>query len=67
VADVSQEHGIITRRPGSVEPVPDLPVGTLLRILPNHACATASQFDHYAVVPEGEGAALKRWSRIRGW
>lgn len=28
--------------------LPDLPVGTRLRVLPNHACATAAQFDGYA-------------------
>jgi D-serine deaminase-like pyridoxal phosphate-dependent protein len=34
----SQEHGTLTSRDSTA-----LPVGTRLRILPNHACATAAQ------------------------
>jgi D-serine deaminase-like pyridoxal phosphate-dependent protein len=37
----------------------------LLRILPNHACATAAQFDHYEVqMADGTQA---RWPRFNGW
>jgi D-serine deaminase-like pyridoxal phosphate-dependent protein len=67
VISTTQEHGIVAVRPGSDAVLPDLPVGTLLRILPNHACATASQFDHYEVIPQEPGAPLKQWPRIRGW
>lgn len=67
VIDASQEHGIVARRPGSDAKVPDLPVGTLLRILPNHACATAAQFSRYNVIPSEEGALLQEWHRIGGW
>ena len=66
VSSANQEHGIITRRPGGEQAPPELPVGTLLRILPNHACATAAQFDDYTVVP-ADGGLLKTWSRFRGW
>jgi D-serine deaminase-like pyridoxal phosphate-dependent protein len=62
----NQEHGIVARRPGSTAALPDLPLGTLLRILPNHACATAAQFDGYEVLPAG-GAGLAHWPRFRGW
>jgi len=41
---VSQEHGIINR---------PLPVGTRLRIMPNHSCLTAACFDEYQVVRDG--------------
>jgi D-serine deaminase-like pyridoxal phosphate-dependent protein len=67
VVAVNQEHGIIAVRPGSDETLPDLPVGTRLRILPNHACATAAQFDFYDVVTANPEAPLERWPRIRGW
>jgi D-serine deaminase-like pyridoxal phosphate-dependent protein len=41
------------------------PVGTLLRVLPNHACATGAQFDHYhAVAPDG---GVQVWRRFHGW
>jgi D-serine deaminase-like pyridoxal phosphate-dependent protein len=67
VAQANQEHGIIAVRRGSGARLPRLPVGTQLRILPNHACATAAQFDEYAVLPSDGGAALARWPRFRGW
>ena len=67
VIDASQEHGIAGRRPGSTRLMPDFPVGTRLRILPNHACATASQFTHYSVIPPDAGKPLKTWNRITGW
>lgn len=66
VSSVNQEHGIISRRPGAKGPLPDLPVGTHLRILPNHACATAAQYDRYNVLP-AEGGPLQTWHRFRGW
>lgn len=61
----NQEHGIVAPRPGSAAAPPDLPVGTMLRILPNHACATGAQFDRYHVVRGGEVAAS--WTRLNGW
>lgn len=67
VAATSQEHGIIAVRPGSHAILPDLPIGTRLRILPNHACATASQFEHYEVLPAEMGTPMTRWSIFRGW
>lgn len=67
VEDASQEHGIIKARAGSDAAVPDLPIGTRLRILPNHACATAAQHDAYHVI-EGDGRAIRAvWPRLRGW
>ena len=39
--DANQEHGILAARPGAQPSPPKLPVGARLRILPNHACATA--------------------------
>lgn len=62
----NQEHGIITLRPGASGPLPALPVGTLLRILPNHACATAAQHAEYHVLPQG-GGPLQVWPRFGGW
>ena len=64
VVGVNQEHGIVSRRPGSTVPLPDLPVGTRLRVLPNHACATAAHFDRYNVVLVGPGAPLEVWHRF---
>ena len=67
VSQASQEHGILSIRPGSNRVMPDLPIGSRVRILPNHACAMAAQHTFYSVV-EGEGPAIEaRWDRIRGW
>ena len=44
----------------------ELPVGTLLRVLPNHACATAAQHAHYDVLGV-DGKVADRWPRFMGW
>lgn len=66
VTAANQEHGIVAVRPGSSAKVPDLPVGTRLRILPNHACATAAQHGSYHVLPAA-GGPIAEWSRFGGW
>ena len=66
VSDASQEHGIISHRSGDPAQMPDLPVGTLLRILPNHACATAAQYDRYQVL-DGAQKVEAAWPRFSGW
>ncbi|WP_372023939.1 alanine racemase [Tistrella mobilis] len=67
VTGANQEHGILALRPGAAATPPELPVGTLLRILPNHACATAAQFDAYHVIPADAHAAPAIWPRFGGW
>ena len=66
VTQVNQEHGVVSIRPGSSAHMPELSIGTRLRVLPNHACATAAQFDAYRVLEPGS-AALATWTRFRGW
>ncbi len=67
VVQANQEHGIIALRPGSDAALPDLPVGARLRILPNHACATAAQHDAYEVVAGRSLEIAATWPRVRGW
>jgi threo-3-hydroxy-D-aspartate ammonia-lyase len=67
MSGANQEHGIVSRRDGVV--MSDLaqrfPIGSRLRVLPNHACATAAQFDRYEVITaQGD---LTRWPRFNGW
>ena len=66
MSGANQEHGIVSQVQGSeADIVARFPVGTRLRILPNHACATGAQFDAYQVVdPGGE---RQRWARFNGW
>jgi D-serine deaminase-like pyridoxal phosphate-dependent protein len=62
----NQEHGILARRDGGQIDWPAFGVGTRLRILPNHACATAAQHTEYLVVREST-AITARWPRFSGW
>jgi len=65
VTDANQEHGIIARRGGGPIDFERFPIGARVRILPNHACATAAQHDEYQVLREGKPA--ETWERIHGW
>ena len=66
VTRVNQEHGIVSVRKGSSAKLPDLPIGSRVRILPNHACATAAQFDRYFVL--GRDVTITDvWERFSGW
>jgi D-serine deaminase-like pyridoxal phosphate-dependent protein len=64
VSDANQEHGVISSRSGGKPPT--LPVGTRLRILPNHACATGAAYPQYNVV-DGGREIVATWSRFSGW
>jgi D-serine deaminase-like pyridoxal phosphate-dependent protein len=66
VADANQEHGVLALRPGSGASLPELKVGEQVRILPNHACATAAQHDRYHVLG-ANGAVEAVWPRFNGW
>lgn len=63
VANVYQEHGLVT---GS-QPIDftRFPIGSRLRILPNHSCITASAYDRYQVFSGPQW--LAEWPRISGW
>lgn len=64
VSRAHQEHGVIAHRSGGR--LPDLPVGSRVRILPNHACATGAQHGGYHVV-DGSTAVTAFWERFSGW
>jgi D-serine deaminase-like pyridoxal phosphate-dependent protein len=66
VVAANQEHGTIAHRSGDATRLLDLPVGTLLRILPNHACATAAQHATYQVL-DAAGRVQATWPRFGGW
>jgi D-serine deaminase-like pyridoxal phosphate-dependent protein len=58
-----QEHGVVEADPR--HPI-DLPIGSKLRIAPNHTCMTAAAHDRYHVV-EGGDEVVAIWSRVNGW
>lgn len=64
--DANQEHGILAARAGSQIKPPELPVGAMVRILPNHACATGAQHDRYRVV-DSSPTVSAIWPRLQGW
>ncbi len=66
VVSTNQEHGIIGLRSGGAIDADKYPVGMLLRVLPNHACATAAQHDRYHVV-DGAAQVNAIWPRFSGW
>ena len=59
-----QEHGVVECDP--TLPWPDLPIGTKLRVAPNHACMTAAAHDRYYVV-DGSDEVVEVWTRVNGW
>ena len=58
-----QEHGVVELDPSNMI---ETPIGTRLRILPNHACLTAAAHDRYHVVDSGDDV-IAVWPRMNGW
>ncbi len=71
MSSANQEHGIVSHSaaPGAqnapIDVAAALPIGTRLRILPNHACATGAQFPQYHAL--AEDGAVQAWHRFHGW
>lgn len=63
VTDVSQEHGQCAVTDDSLWD--RVPIGSKVRIMPNHACITAACFDAYHVLDKGE--VIDKWKRFGGW
>lgn len=66
VSSVFQEHGVITHRENKSIILDRFPIGRRVRILPNHACATATSFDRYYVA-DASVTVVDEWKRINGW
>ncbi|OMG72087.1 DSD1 family PLP-dependent enzyme [Burkholderia ubonensis] len=66
VSAANQEHGIVSRlRTPDADIAKRFPIGTRLRILPNHACATGAQHPEYHAV--GDDGSVQTWPRFYGW
>ncbi|MCA8021074.1 DSD1 family PLP-dependent enzyme [Burkholderia metallica] len=62
----NQEHGIVSRAGSPDSGIAQrFPIGTRLRILPNHACATGAQHPKYQAI--GEDGSAQTWPRFYGW
>lgn len=66
VSGANQEHGIVSCVQGAdTDIVQRFPIGSRLRILPNHACATGAQHPEYqALAADGN---IETWPRFYGW
>jgi D-serine deaminase-like pyridoxal phosphate-dependent protein len=65
VSSTNQEHGIITNRSAEID-FDRFPVGSRVKILPNHACATAAAYERYFVT-DGSERIVDVWDRVNGW
>lgn len=66
VTGANQEHGLVGHRDGTPLDLAAYPIGTRLRVLPNHACATAAQHPAY-LLTDRSGRIAARWPRFSGW
>ena len=64
VSGVHQEHGEI--RDDAPLPYDRLPIGSKVRVLPNHVCMTAAAHDRNLVV-DGGTEIVATWDRVNGW
>ena len=64
VASTSQEHGHV-KSTGTL-PFAELPIGSRVRVLPNHVCMTAAAHPGYHVV-DGGLEVVAYWPRVNGW
>jgi D-serine deaminase-like pyridoxal phosphate-dependent protein len=66
MSGANQEHGIISRTGTPDHEIKKrFPLGTRLRILPNHACATGAQHPAYQAI--GADGTVETWPRFNGW
>jgi D-serine deaminase-like pyridoxal phosphate-dependent protein len=66
VKATNQEHGIVARRDGVALDPDAFPIGRRLRVLPNHACATAGQFE-LMWLTDSDNQPVAQLGRCRGW
>lgn len=65
VGHVYQEHGMLVS--SGPFPFDKLPIGSRVRVLPNHACMTAAMYDGYNVVNGLDDSNIVIWPRVNGW
>jgi len=66
VSATNQEHGIIADRGENELDWGLFEIGSVVRILPNHACGTGAMHDRYYIT-DGTTAINDVWHRINGW
>lgn len=66
VTGTNQEHGILIQTDGNAPMFENFPIGTYIRILPHHACATGAMHNSYFIV-NGSTEIIDEWQRCNGW
>lgn len=59
---LSQEHGKIE---ADANAIAQHPIGSRVRVIPNHSCLTAAMYDAYHVIENGK--LVDEWKPVRGW
>jgi D-serine deaminase-like pyridoxal phosphate-dependent protein len=59
---LSQEHGKVEADAAAIR---EHPIGSRVRIVPNHSCLTAAMYDVYHVLENG--TIVDEWKPVRGW
>jgi D-serine deaminase-like pyridoxal phosphate-dependent protein len=67
VDEVHQEHGFIVSEGDCDALFAQLPIGSRVRILPQHACMTAAPYSHFNVVRANDTEVIARWHKASGW
>eukprot|EP01133_Synstelium_polycarpum_P018608 gene18608-22268_t len=62
VVGVTQEMGKVTSGSGQPIDFSKYPIGTVMRIVPNHSCLTAAMFSNYKVIKGGSTSISSTWT-----
>ncbi|KAI9481190.1 MAG: hypothetical protein EXX96DRAFT_538411 [Benjaminiella poitrasii] len=67
VNKLSQEHGLLQELAPSVLSNPQLEIGKVVRVIPNHCCLTAACHLFYLIIEDGNDTVVDVWVPIKGW
>jgi len=67
VAEAHQEHGLVACEGAGAGLESRYPVGTRVRVLPNHACLIAAPYDRYHLVRGSDPRVEGIWPKVTGW
>eukprot|EP00929_Paragymnodinium_shiwhaense_P038512 TRINITY_DN20338_c0_g1_i1.p1 TRINITY_DN20338_c0_g1~~TRINITY_DN20338_c0_g1_i1.p1 ORF type:complete len:390 (-),score=96.72 TRINITY_DN20338_c0_g1_i1:350-1519(-) len=66
IQNLKQEAGEVGSADGNKLDFSKYPIGTILRVLPWHSCASSHQHTSVHVLDEA-GKPVERWQHVRGW
>ncbi|KAK4509428.1 uncharacterized protein ATC70_007780 [Mucor velutinosus] len=64
---VSQEHGILQHLDETTLSRPELRIGELVRVIPNHCCLAAACHLYYLIIEDDSDVVVDVWVPVRGW